>query len=185
MASVKQRGNSYEVRWRAGRQGETQTCTFHDEKLAETARDLAKARDHKISDTEVYAALLGFLTQPAVPETAGSPYIKELIEEFLEQKVDVKESTKKEYARLLHGTWVTQNVGDVPALAGLRVTELDRDKHVNPWKAEVSKALAPALSTQALGRAGHGIAHRGPAALPIRQPLRSSVRAAQQRATDH
>jgi integrase len=144
MASIKRRGNSYEVRWRAGRRGETQTCTFHDEKLAETAKDLAEARGHKISDTEVYAAILGFLTQPPVPETSESPYVKDLIEEFLQQKVDVKESTKKEYTRLLHGTWVTQDVGSVPALAGLRVTELDRDKHVNPWKAEISKVLAPA-----------------------------------------
>lgn len=143
MASINKRGNSYEVRWRAGRNSPTQSCTFHDEDTALAAKRLAEARSHRITDTEVYAAVLGYLTESAeANDDPECPLLRDLIEEWIELKVDVEADTKKEYARILRGRWVTETVGTVPALADLRVDEIDRAAHIDPWKAGFSAERA-------------------------------------------
>ncbi|MFB9363039.1 tyrosine-type recombinase/integrase [Actinoplanes nipponensis] len=143
MASMKPRGRSYEVRWRSGRQGDWQTCTFSTEKLAQAAKDLAEARHHKISDTDVYAALLGIDRVDDEPEdeqreeAERSPTLGAWVDEWLTLKVDVAESTHKEYARMLRGRVV-------PVLGDLRVDEISRDKDIDPWKVNLSADLMPA-----------------------------------------
>lgn len=133
------------VAW--GRQGEWQTCTFANEELAEAARDLATARGHKISDTDVYVAILG--VKDEVEEDLGedeavvptAPLLRDWIEEWLTLKVDVVPSTHKEYARMLRARVVTE-MGD------LRVDEIDRDRHLDPWKVKLSSELMAAGVTK-------------------------------------
>ncbi|WP_285689004.1 site-specific integrase [Actinoplanes sp. NBRC 103695] len=146
MASMKKRGRSFEVRWRSGRQGGWQTCTFADGKLAEAAQNLATARGHKISDTDVYVAILGMKDE--VEEDLGedeavptAPLLRDWIEEWLTLKVDVVPRTHKEYARLLRARVV-------PELGDLRVDEIDRDQHLDPWKVKLSSELMAAGVTK-------------------------------------
>jgi integrase len=141
MASMKKRGRSYEVRWRSGRKGDWQTCTFATEELASAAKDLAKARNHKISDTDVYAAILGMdqVEEDELDEEGRItvPRLEDWIETWLTLKVDVAESTHKEYARMLRSRVV-------PELGKLYVDEVDREKDVDQWKVNLSAALMPA-----------------------------------------
>ncbi|MBG0569328.1 tyrosine-type recombinase/integrase [Actinoplanes aureus] len=146
MASMNPRGSSFIVRWRAGSKGKWQTCTFHDENDAKRAQKLATAHKHKISDTEVYAIVLELdeKGQNDEEEEALTPLVGDWIEDWLEGKVDVAKSTKTEYARMLRGKWISQPVGDLPPLAKMRIGELHRAKHVDPWKAGLSETLMPA-----------------------------------------
>ncbi|MGX6604030.1 hypothetical protein ACWKSP_18075 [Micromonosporaceae bacterium Da 78-11] len=144
MASMKPRGRSYEVRWRSGRKGDWQTCTFATEKLAQAAKDLAEARNHKISDTDVYAALLGIDRVDDEPdgeqreEVERSPTLAAWVGEWLTLKVDVAESTHKEYARMLRGRVV-------PILGDLKVDEIGRDKDIDPWKVNLASSAGRSI----------------------------------------
>jgi hypothetical protein len=60
MASIKERDGSFQVRWQAGRAGRREVCTFPTIELAEAAQRLADARNHRITDREVYAAIYGW-----------------------------------------------------------------------------------------------------------------------------
>ncbi|WP_199515974.1 tyrosine-type recombinase/integrase [Nucisporomicrobium flavum] len=123
--------------------GAWQTCTFAAEKMARAAKDLAEARHHKISDTDVYAALLGIDKVDDEPddeqsgEAERSPTLAAWVEEWLTLKVDVADSTHKEYARMMRSRVV-------PVLGNLRVEEITRDENINPWKVSLSADLMPA-----------------------------------------
>ncbi|MFD1364487.1 tyrosine-type recombinase/integrase [Actinoplanes sichuanensis] len=145
MAKMNPRGKSWIVRWRKGSGGKWQTCTFKDETLAQRAEDLANAHSHDISDTDVYAIVFGWdKGVPELEEQSESPLVEDWIETWLDAKVDIAKSTKKEYARLLHGKWITQPVGGAPALSKMRVGDIDRATHLDLWKAGMAETLMPA-----------------------------------------
>jgi len=66
-----------------------------------------------------------------------APRLEDWIETWLTLKVDVADSTHKEYARMLR-----ERV--VPELGKFYVDEIDREKDVDPWKVNLSAALMPA-----------------------------------------
>ncbi|MFI5497272.1 tyrosine-type recombinase/integrase [Actinoplanes sp. NPDC051859] len=108
------------------------------------AAKLAEARKHRITAEEVYNAILGLTEDLELPEEPETPYLADWIEEWLTLKVDVAESTKAEYARLLRGQWISDELDGRTALAKLRVGEIDRVEDIDPWKATLSAHLMPA-----------------------------------------
>ena len=122
MASITIRGNSFCVRWQAGRAGRKQCCTFRgpSDAKAVAAQHFIQAREHRVTSIEVYAAI-----DPRPAESAGlppTPLLREWIERWLRLKIDVAETTHAEYARILRS-----RVG--PDLGDLRVAEINRHDH--------------------------------------------------------
>jgi hypothetical protein len=73
--------------------------TLPELNLANAAKALAEAHKHRITDDEVYKAVLG-LDQPTIGALL-TPTLAEWVSEWGERKVDVAASTLKEYRRLL------------------------------------------------------------------------------------
>ncbi|WP_433294314.1 tyrosine-type recombinase/integrase [Actinoplanes sp. CA-030573] len=135
MASIKERNGSFQVRWQAGRAGRREVCTFPTIELAEAAQRLADARNHRITDREVYAAIYGWNEEDT--ETVESPLMKDFVEEWIANKVDVKDTTKAEYARMLRKRVI-------PSFEGLYVHEITRQADIDPWKTYLCEDLEPA-----------------------------------------
>ena len=100
MASMKKRGQSYQVRWVKGRGTRFQNCTFPEAEQAIAAKALAEAHQHAISSADVYKAVFGLDVAEAEDATL-TPTLAEWIERWLEKKVDVAKTTHAEYGRLL------------------------------------------------------------------------------------
>lgn len=100
MATLEQRSpDTWRVYWRqGGRGGEKQSCTFHSEKTALRAKEIAEAHRHNISREEVYAAVLGIpapgTTEPAKPEL---PTVREWAETWLRAKTRITPGTLRKY----------------------------------------------------------------------------------------
>ena len=117
MASIIARGNSFCVRWRAGRGGRQHCCTFATKAKAVAAMLLAEAHDHRIGSDDVYLAVDPHRLGPS--RRRATPLLRDWIEDWLRSKIDVAASTHAEYARLLRH-WVTAELGHV------RVGDLSR-----------------------------------------------------------
>jgi integrase len=136
MASIYARGNSFCVRWRAtgGRQ---QCCTFRGPSnvKAVAAKQYVEAQGALVTRAQVYAAFDPgrFQASPRPP----APLLRVWIERWLAVKVDVAPATHVEYTRILRGR-VAADLGD------LRVAEISRHEHLDPWKAALSRQLMPA-----------------------------------------
>ncbi|MEU8820560.1 site-specific integrase [Actinoplanes sp. NPDC048796] len=131
MAHVTKRGTSFCLRWRfAGRQ---QCCTFRgpSDAKAAAAKQFAEAQQHKVTSSQVYAAF-----DPALVRRRRAPLLRDWIERWLELKIDVSPATHAEYARILR-TRVTHDLG------ALRVDEITRHEHLDPWKAALARELMP------------------------------------------
>jgi len=138
MASIELRKTSFCVRWQAGRAGRRQCCTFRGPSMdtALAAKMLAESRHHRITSSEVYAALEpGLVMQP--PPPSATPTLRDWIERWLAIKIDVAASTHAEYSRLLKHR-VTSDLGY------LLVDHIGRFEHLDPWKANLSKDLSAA-----------------------------------------
>jgi len=134
MASIVTRGNSFCVRWRAGRGGKQNCCTFYTRVKALAAQALADAHDHRISRDDVYLAVDPDRLGPA--RRRATPLLRDWIEQWLRLKIDVAPRTHAEYARILRSVAVE--------LGHLHVGDLSRDLHLNPWKAQLAQRLKPA-----------------------------------------
>lgn len=135
MASITPRSGSFRIEWRlGGRDGRKQSVTVPELNLANAAKALAEAHKHRISDDEVYKAVLG-LDQPAV-DALLTPTLSEWIRDWGERKVDVAASTLKEYKRLL-GSRV------IPRLGDRRLADITEDD-ITAFIAWLSKELMPA-----------------------------------------
>jgi integrase len=135
MAHLEPRGAAFRVRWRAGRSSPWENCTFPTEKEAKAAKQLAETRNHKISSSEVYKVILGIVDEK--PAEDLTPKLRDWIEQWISLKVDIAPSTHAEYARLLRGRVV-------PELGKVRLAELTREDHIDPFKAKLAQELMPA-----------------------------------------
>ncbi|MEV4708637.1 site-specific integrase [Actinoplanes sp. NPDC049316] len=136
MASMYARGNSFCVRWRAAG-GRQQCCTFRGPSnlKAAAAKQFIEAHGARVSRAQVYEAI-----DPDRCTTSRgrpSPLLRDWIERWLAVKVDVSAATHAEYAGILRGR-VAADLGDV------RVAEISRHEHLDPWKAALSRQLMPA-----------------------------------------
>lgn len=66
----------------------------------------------------------------------STPPLRDWIERWLAIKIDVAPATHVEYTRILRGR-ITADLGD------LRIAEISRHEHLNPWKAALSRQLMP------------------------------------------
>ncbi|MET3421017.1 integrase [Actinoplanes tereljensis] len=104
--------------------------------MALAAKLLAESRHHRITGSEVKAALdPKMIIAPPLPSM--TPTLRDWVERWLALKIDVAASTHAEYTRLLHH----RVIGD---LGGLYVDQISRFDHLDPWKASLSKDLAAA-----------------------------------------
>jgi len=94
MAEMKQRGNSWLVRWRPARNVKAACTTWPDEPTALKAKRIAEAHNHKISAQAVYEAVLGPLDEPT---KSDAPTLAEWIETVLEAKTNLTPGTLADY----------------------------------------------------------------------------------------
>ena len=101
MASVKQRGeHSWRVRWLlGGRNGQYQVVTLPSERLALQADRIIRDHQHKITDDDVYSAVLGL--PPVEPEPPKGPTLAEWAQTWLKAKLRVTPYTRKKYRQHL------------------------------------------------------------------------------------
>jgi integrase len=139
MASIGLRKTSFCVRWQAGRAGRRQCCTFRGPSMdrALAAKQLAESRRHRITSSEVYAALDPKRAIPPPPPGPTTRNLRDWVEHWLSIKIDVAGSTHAEYARLLRHRVISD-------LGHLGVDQISRFEHLDPWKARLSKDLAAA-----------------------------------------
>lgn len=141
---------SWRVWWRHG--GRKQSVTFPTRRQAESARQLAEARGHRITADEVYAAILGLeLDTPTPP-----PTVAEWAGEWLAERRkigDVQDDTLDGYQRII---W--RRI--LPKLGTLPLTGVTREV-VQGWVAwlrtQHTRSGTP-LSAQTVRRA-HGVLH--------------------------
>lgn len=164
MAELKGRGDSYLVRWRAGRGSRYQTCTFEDADNAKTAKALAEARNHRITSREVYAAILD-LVDDEDEEVDEVPTVAAFLETWIDKKVDIAPNTQREYRRLIRSRVV-------PELGHILLSELTRTD-IEDWRKKLAVELAPsgvhkiyAIVNQALRSAKAQYQVANPAAVP-------------------
>lgn len=82
MASISKRGESWRVLWRlGGRGGPTQSTTWPNLELAERANQIAVAHRHRITDDQVYEAILG--PDPAEPDIDRGPTVAQFADTWL------------------------------------------------------------------------------------------------------
>lgn len=137
MATVEERGNSTRVNWRLGgtRDGARQSCTFQGSavarrKLANAAKAIIESRQHNMTRSECYAAVLG--QEPADSDSVV-PTVKTWVALYIvlrEQARDIQPDTVARYKQILE-TRV------VPFLGHLRLDELD-EEWVRKWVAWMS-----------------------------------------------
>lgn len=138
MATVRQRSGSFRVEWRLGgrRGGHPEGVTLPTEKLAIQAKNIAEARGHNITTDEMYE-LFGIAREPAA---AASPTYKEWATQWLDAKMDIEESTRREYAILLESRIV-------PFFGACRLAEIDNDMVQRFIKAS-AREVKPATVTK-------------------------------------
>ncbi|MDR7322148.1 MULTISPECIES: tyrosine-type recombinase/integrase [Catenuloplanes] len=93
------KSGSYRVSWLFGgsRGGKTQTCTFTglDKgalSLANTAKELAEARRHRITSDEVYASVLG-----ERKKVSSTPLVRDWFEEWIGSRVRLSPRERRNY----------------------------------------------------------------------------------------
>ncbi|MEU4157885.1 tyrosine-type recombinase/integrase [Actinoplanes sp. NPDC026670] len=94
-----------------------------------------EVRQHQVDSDQVYTAIDP--DSPRAPAQKQTPLLRDWIERWVRLKVDVRSTTHAEYARLLRCR-VVRDLGD------LRVGDITRYDHLDPWKAALSRELAPA-----------------------------------------
>ncbi|MBG0568727.1 tyrosine-type recombinase/integrase [Actinoplanes aureus] len=132
---MSKRGESYCLRWRyAGRQP---CCTFAGpaDTKAKAAKVYVEARQHQVDSAQVYAAIDP--DSARAPARRNTPLLRDWIERWVRMKIDVSSGTHAEYARMLRSR-VARDLGD------LRVGDITRYDHLDPWKAALSREAAPA-----------------------------------------
>ena len=134
MTYMTQRGTSVLLRWRFD--GHHQCCTFRDPAAVKAiaAKHYIESRHHQVTSAQVYAAI-----DPGSPgaERTATPLLRDWIEHWIAMKIDVAASTHYEYAQLLRRR-VVRDLGD------LRVGDISRHDHLDPWKAALAQQLRPA-----------------------------------------
>ncbi|MEV8509733.1 site-specific integrase [Actinoplanes sp. NPDC051475] len=135
MASMKRRNASFCLRWRYA--GRLQCCTFRGPTPAKAlaAKKYIEAQAHQVASAAVYAAIDP--GSPKAPRRPQTPLLRDWIKRWLTVKIDVSPTTHAEYARLLHHR-VVRDLGD------LRIGDVSRHEHLDPWKAALAKDLMPA-----------------------------------------
>lgn len=105
---------SWRVEWRrGGRTGSRESCTFPTQRLAESAARLIEARQHKITDVEVYAAVAGI--QPGGAADLP-PTVTELAERWITRVQDAggnQPDTIADKRRILK-RHILPHLGDLP-----------------------------------------------------------------------
>jgi integrase len=145
-SSIISRGEAFQVKWRAGRKGTWQSCTFNDVKHAERAKELAEAHRHKISDAEVYQIVLDL---PAESD-ADSPTFAVWALDWVSRKKGVQPDVLKGYERQL-------KTRAIPKLGKFRLHEIEHDRHVADWLNWLEKDLRLAPATV---RRYHSVVHQ-------------------------
>jgi hypothetical protein len=96
--------------------------------MALAAKTLAESRHHRITSSEVYAALDPRLVmQPPPPLPSTAPTLQDWISRWLHLKIDVAASTHAEYTRLLNHR-VSGDLGHLPVELISRFEHLDRGR---------------------------------------------------------
>jgi integrase len=141
MATVEERGNSTRVNWRLGgaRDGARQSCTFQGSplarrKLAEAAKAVVESRQHNMTRSECYAAVLG---QESTTSDSVVPTVKMWIDQYIaarEQSRDVQPDTVERYRQVL-------KTRVAPRLGHLRLDALTEDD-IKQWVAWMSSLRA-------------------------------------------
>ncbi|MEV6301282.1 site-specific integrase [Actinoplanes sp. NPDC051861] len=123
------------MRWRFA--GLQPCCTFRgpSDVKAIAAKQYIEAQHHQVTASQVYAAIDP--DSRKAPHREPTPLLRDWIETWVAQKVDVSPGTHAEYARLLRRR-VVRDLGD------LRVGDITRHEHLDPWKAALSRELMPA-----------------------------------------
>lgn len=114
MATVTYRAPSWRCYWRlGGRGGKKQSTTWPDEALARRADELAKAHQHRISDTEVYAIIYD-LPRPDLTAAPAlvSPTVREWADTWLDSKTRITAGTRRTYRAQLDSK-ILPEIGDM------------------------------------------------------------------------
>jgi integrase len=111
MASIQQRGDSFRVLWRLGgsKTGRQQSTTWPDEDLAKQAKAIADARRHRVTDEEVYDAILG---RPKASQQPDTPTLKEWTDTWLRSKTRITPGVRARYRRQLD-MYILPTLGDM------------------------------------------------------------------------
>lgn len=108
---------SWWVTWRLGGRGGTkQSTTFPTHGLAEAANALCKSRNHRITDTEVYQAVIGITEDDITTPTLG-----EFADEWLKRRIKNKAAGESYPNR--QASVIRRHI--TPRLGKLRLTEQD------------------------------------------------------------
>lgn len=116
MATIRQRGNTWNVYWRAGRAGRTESTTWTSESLALQAKTIAEAHRHRITGDDVYTAVVG----PALAselETSDLPTLAEYADTWLGSKNRISPAQRARYRRQL-------DIRILPALGHLHLDQI-------------------------------------------------------------
>ncbi|WP_378078183.1 tyrosine-type recombinase/integrase [Actinoplanes sichuanensis] len=129
------RGSSYCLRWRKA--GRLMCCTFRgpSDRKALAAKLYVEVHQHQVDSGQVYAAIDPDCAR--APARKKTPLLRDWIERWVRLKVDLSPATHAEYARLLRYR-VVRDLGD------LHVGDITRYDHLDPWKADLARELAPA-----------------------------------------
>jgi integrase len=112
-------------------------CTFRgpSTRKAIAAKLYVEVHQHQVDSGQVYAAIDPDCAR--APARKKTPLLRDWIERWVRLKVDLSPTTHAEYARLLRYR-VARDLGD------LHVGDITRYDHLDPWKADLARELAPA-----------------------------------------
>ena len=156
------RNGEYQVKWRPGRAGKWQSCTFGDEQDALRAKRIAEDHGHRITREAVYRIVLNLPDKPA--EVEGLTFA-EWAQQWLTRKKGIEPATMRDYERQLR-----KRIR--PFFGSMAVRSITEDD-VAAWVSKLETELAPAtiahyhaLLHQILADAVPAHADRNPAAPP-------------------
>ncbi|MGX6603992.1 hypothetical protein ACWKSP_17880 [Micromonosporaceae bacterium Da 78-11] len=134
------------MRWRTAG-GRQQCCTFRGPSnvKAIAAKQYIEAQGALVTRAQVYAAIDP--TSSQVMPRPPTMLLRDWIERWLTLKVDVAATAYAEYARILRGQ-VTAELRHLP------VAQISRYEHLDPWKAELTRKMMPAVGLHCLVRYG-------------------------------
>lgn len=127
------RNGEYQVKWRPGRSGRWQSCTFPDETMALRAKRIAEDHGHRITREAVYRIVLNL---PEKPPAVEGPTFAEWAAQWCKDKKGIQADTLKSYRSQL-GKRIYPFFGTTPLRA---ITERD----VADWVTKLETELAPA-----------------------------------------